>query len=126
MEKKTKTRCQVGNKAMKTNLTNLLRGKGRNKRKKEQICKVKQRQIYISTFINRQRFIYLEITSKGKRTVGNENKGINNNKFKKLKLKKNKDKKKKKKKKKKERKENSTGLQKPNGEKRFITKIKSD
>ena len=31
---KTKARCQVGNKAMKTKLTNMLGGKGRNKRKK--------------------------------------------------------------------------------------------
>ena len=35
----------MGNKAMKTKLTNMLRGKERKKRKKEQICKVKQRQI---------------------------------------------------------------------------------
>ena len=35
MENKTKARCQVGNKAMKTNLTNMLRGKERKKRKKE-------------------------------------------------------------------------------------------
>ena len=31
----------MGNKAMKTKLTNMLRGKERKKRKKEQICKVK-------------------------------------------------------------------------------------
>ena len=41
-ENKTKARCQVGNKAIKIKLTNMLRGK---ERKKEQICKVKQRQI---------------------------------------------------------------------------------
>ena len=32
LENKTKARCQLGNKAMKTKLTNMLRGK---KRKKE-------------------------------------------------------------------------------------------
>ena len=35
MEDKTKARCQVGNKAMKTKLTNILRGKERKKGKKE-------------------------------------------------------------------------------------------
>ena len=35
LENKTKARCQVGNKAMKTKLTNILRRKERNKRKKE-------------------------------------------------------------------------------------------
>ena len=35
LENKTKVRCQVGNKAMKTKLTNMLRGKERKKRKKE-------------------------------------------------------------------------------------------
>ena len=34
--------CQVGNKAMKVKLTNMLRGKERKKRNKEQICKFKQ------------------------------------------------------------------------------------
>ena len=33
MENKTKARCQVGNKAMKTKLTNMLRGKEGTKRK---------------------------------------------------------------------------------------------
>jgi len=33
VENKTKARCQLGNKAMKTKQTNMLRGKGRNKRK---------------------------------------------------------------------------------------------
>ena len=32
MENKTKARCQVGNKAMKTKLTNMLRGKERKNR----------------------------------------------------------------------------------------------
>ena len=47
----SKTKLKVGNKEMKTKLTNMLRGKERKKRKKEQICKVKQRQmkkIYIN------------------------------------------------------------------------------
>ena len=34
LENQTKARCQVGNKAMKTKLTNILRG---NKEKKERI-----------------------------------------------------------------------------------------
>ena len=33
LESKTKARCQVGNKAMKTKLTNILRGKERKKKK---------------------------------------------------------------------------------------------
>jgi len=40
-KKKTKVRCQVGNKAMKIKLTNMLTGKERKKIKKEWICKVK-------------------------------------------------------------------------------------
>ena len=39
LENKTKTRCQMGNKAMKTKITNMLRAKERKKRKTEQICK---------------------------------------------------------------------------------------
>ena len=35
MENKTKASCQVGNKAMKTKLINMLRGKEGKKRKKE-------------------------------------------------------------------------------------------
>ena len=35
LENKTKARCQLGNKAMKTKLTNMLRGKEIKKRKKE-------------------------------------------------------------------------------------------
>ena len=34
-KKKTRARCQLGNKAMKIKLTNMLRGKERKKRKKE-------------------------------------------------------------------------------------------
>ena len=34
LENKTKARCQVGNKAMKRKLTNMLRGKERKQRKK--------------------------------------------------------------------------------------------
>ena len=33
LENKTKARCQMGNKMMKTRLTNMLKGKERNKRK---------------------------------------------------------------------------------------------
>ena len=36
MENKTKAKCQVGNKEMKMKLTNMLRGKERNKRKNRQ------------------------------------------------------------------------------------------
>ena len=43
LENKTKARCQLGNKAMKIKLTNMLRGKERKKRKNR--WKVKQRQI---------------------------------------------------------------------------------
>ena len=60
--------CQVGNKAMKTKLTNKLRGNERKKRKKEQICKLKQRQM---------KKIYININCKEKRTVRKANKGIN-------------------------------------------------
>ena len=35
LENKTKARCQLGNKAMKIKLTNMLRGKERKKRNKE-------------------------------------------------------------------------------------------
>ena len=45
LENKIKARCQVGNKAMKRELTNMLRGKERKKRKEEQTCIVKQRQM---------------------------------------------------------------------------------
>ena len=38
----TKAKCQVRDKAMKTKVTNMLRGK---ERKKEYVCKVKQRQM---------------------------------------------------------------------------------
>ena len=58
LENKTKERCQVGNKAMKIKLANMLRGK---ERKTGQICKVKKRQT--------KRFIYIK-DYKGKRTVG--------------------------------------------------------
>ena len=47
LENKTKARCQLGKKAKKIKLTNMLRGMERKKRKKEYICKVKQRQIKI-------------------------------------------------------------------------------
>ena len=35
LESKTKARCQVGDKAMKTKLTNMLRGKERKKDRKD-------------------------------------------------------------------------------------------
>ena len=60
--------CQVGNKGMNTKLTNMLRGKERKKRKKEQICKV--------NYINFDLYT-LKINCKGKKTVGKANKGIN-------------------------------------------------
>ena len=41
LENKAKAKCQVGNKAMKTKLTNILRGKEGNKRKKENLCRFK-------------------------------------------------------------------------------------
>ena len=46
----------------------MLRGKEREKRKKEQICKVKQWQMKI--------YIHLRLTARGKKTVGKANKGI--------------------------------------------------
>ena len=65
MDSKTKARCQVGNKAMRTKLTNMLRGK---ERKKEQIYRVE---------VNEEDLYTLKINCKGKRTVGKANKGIN-------------------------------------------------
>ena len=47
----------------------MLRGKERKKRKKEQLCIVKQRQM--------KKTYTLKINCKGKRTVGKTNKGIN-------------------------------------------------
>ena len=47
----------------------MLKRKERKKRKKEYICKVKQRQM--------KKICMLKINCKGKRTVGNANKGIN-------------------------------------------------
>ena len=47
----------------------MLRGKVRQERQKEQICKVKQRQM--------KKTYTLKINCKGKRTVGKTNKGIN-------------------------------------------------
>ena len=57
-----KARCQFGNKAMKIKLTNMLRGIERKKRKKEEICKVKQ--------VDKEDLYILRINCKGKRTVG--------------------------------------------------------
>ena len=74
LENKTKARSQPGNKAMKTKLTNMLRGKERKKRKKEQISKDKE-DLYT-----------LKINCKGKRTVGKSQQTYkcckNNNRFK--------------------------------------------
>ena len=54
---------------MKTKLTNVLRGKARKERKKEQICKVVE--------INEEDLYTLKINCKGKRTVGKANEKIN-------------------------------------------------
>ena len=70
----------------------MLRGKENKKRKKEQICKVKQRQM-------KKTYIHRRLTAR-KRTVGKANKGINvekYNRFNKLKLKKREKRKKKRK-----------------------------
>ena len=40
MENKTKARCQVGNKAMKTKLTDMLRGKEKRKDRKNRYAKL--------------------------------------------------------------------------------------
>ena len=40
LENKTKARCQVGNKAMNTKLTNMLRGKERKKKRKNKYAKL--------------------------------------------------------------------------------------
>ena len=93
---------------MKANLANMLRGKERKKRKKEQICKVKQRQ---------KKKVYIKINCKGKITVGKANNGINvekYNRFLKIKSIKKEKRKKWKKKEKRKKRENSTELQKPN------------
>ena len=75
MENKTKARCRVGNKAMKTNLTNMLRGKER----KERIDMQSQIEI------DEEDLYTLKFRCKGKSTVGKANKIINikkNNRFK--------------------------------------------
>ena len=75
----------------------MLRGKERKKRKKEQICKVKQRQI-------KKIYVHLRLTARGKEQQEKQTKvkcRKNNNRFKKIKLKKE---------------EKSTELQKPNVE----------
>ena len=50
----------------------MLRGKQRQKRKKEQICKVKE-----DRQVDEEDLYALKVNCKGKRTVGKENKGIN-------------------------------------------------
>ena len=52
----------------------MLRGEERKKRKKEQVCKVIQRQM-------KKSYIYIKDKCKGKRTVRNANKGINVEKY---------------------------------------------
>ena len=64
---KMKAMYQVGNKAMKTKLTNMLRGKERKKRKNR----------YANLNRGRQDLYILKINCKGKRTVGKANKGLN-------------------------------------------------
>ena len=53
---------------MKIKLTNILRGKERKGREKEQISKVKQ--------VDKEDLYTLQISYKGKRMVGKANKGI--------------------------------------------------
>ena len=69
MENKTKASCQVGNKAKKTKLINMLKGKERNIRKNG----------YAKLNRGRwRRYIYtLKINCNWKRIVGKANKGIN-------------------------------------------------
>ena len=69
LENKTKARCQVGNKAMKTKLTNILRGKERNK---EQICKVKSFPYF--KILNACEYVYIQ---KKNEIVSNKKKDIN-------------------------------------------------
>ena len=59
--------CQVGNKAMKSKLTNMLRGKERNKRKNRQA----------KLDVDEEDLCTLKIHCKGKETVGKTNNGIN-------------------------------------------------
>ena len=76
--------------------------RGKERKKKEQIHKVKQRQV---------KKIYIKINCKGKRTVGKAYEGINvekSNRFKKLYYKKRKEKERKKKEKKKRKKTHRT------------------
>ena len=55
-------------KSMEIKPANMLRGKKRKKRKKEQICKVKQ--------VDKEDLHTLKINCKGKRTIRKENKEI--------------------------------------------------
>ena len=71
LENKTKARCQVGNKAMKTKLTKQLRGKEKRKGKKEQICRVKSFPCF--KILNVCEYVYIqkknEIVSNKKRIL---------------------------------------------------------
>ena len=58
--------CQMGNKATKVKLTNILRGKERKKRKNR----------YAKLEVDKKTYT-LKINCKGKRTAGKVNKGIN-------------------------------------------------
>jgi len=58
--------CQMGNKAMKIKLPNILRGKERKKRKNR----------YAKLEVDKKTYT-LKINCKGKRTVGKANKEIN-------------------------------------------------
>ena len=57
----------MGNKAVKTKLTNMLSGKERKKRKNR----------YAKLEVDKDDLYTLKINCKGKRTVGKANKGIN-------------------------------------------------
>ena len=73
MENKTNAKCQVRNKATKTKLTNMLRGKER-KGKKEYICKVRGRWRFIYTLKINCKKKKIKINARGKRTVGRQRK----------------------------------------------------
>ena len=63
--KYAKARCQVGNKAMKTKLTNLLRGKERKKERIDMQSLIEADEADLYT---------LKVNCKGKRTVGRQKK----------------------------------------------------
>ena len=76
LENKTKARCQVGNEAMETKVTNMLRGKERKEEKKE-----RTERIDMQSSIEVDEDLYtLKINCKGKIT-SRKNKGINRKKY---------------------------------------------